>query len=85
MDWQDPRALSEEAASMTYYEKLVDRMACAMQEHPRSTIAMDAETFAVMATGKSTETVARRIEKSIRAGRTPVVFRRPKKSETWIL
>jgi len=70
---------------MTYYEKLVESAEQAMREHPRSTIAMDAETFEVVATGSSSAKVARAVARAADEGVTSVVFQRPRKNETWIL
>lgn len=70
---------------MTYYQQLIDRMAEAMEEHPRSTIAMAADTLEVLASGADAQKVARQLRKKLRKDQVPVIFQRPKKNETWIL
>ncbi|MBN1671412.1 MAG: hypothetical protein JXR37_10285 [Kiritimatiellae bacterium] len=70
---------------MTYYEQLVKRAAAAMKRHPRSTIAMDAETFEILCTSKDPRKVAARLDRAVSEGRTPVILEKPRKPETWIL
>jgi len=70
---------------MTYYEELIGRMHDAMAEHPHSTIAMAADTFEILASGTDTAKVARQMRKKLRNDQIPVIFKKPKKSETWIL
>jgi predicted double-glycine peptidase len=68
---------------MTYYEKLVQRMDKSMQAHPRSTIAMDANTFEVLATGTDTARLAQRLKKLHHPN--VVVFQRPNPNHIMVL
>ena len=70
---------------MTYYEQLQSHMRKAMKEHPHSVIAMDAETFDVLASGRNADKVAELMAGRLKRGHRPAIFQRPKKSETWIL
>lgn len=68
---------------MTYYEKLVQRINKSMKAHPRSTIAMDVNTFEVVATGTDTSRLARRLKKLHNPN--VVVFQRPKTNHIMVL
>ena len=70
---------------MTYYEKLLAEMDKAMELHPRSTVAMAADTFEILAVGRNVRKMAGRMRNKLRPNQIPVVFHRPKKGETWIL
>ena len=70
---------------MTYYEQLVQHAAKAMDEHPRSTIALDAATFEVIAHGRSSRKVSDQVNEAVEQGRIPVILEKPRKPESWIL
>lgn len=70
---------------MTYYAKLVASASAAMERHPRSTVALDAEDMSVLATGKSASKVAKSAQRAVAKGRTPVIVAKPRHEETWIL
>ena len=70
---------------MTYYEQLVQHAETAMNQHPRSTIVMDAETFDLISTGTDISKVARDSDAAAARGRTPVVMQKPRKPDTWIM
>jgi len=70
---------------MTYYARLMAQMDRAMEKHPRSTVAMAADTFEILAAGRNVGRVAGQMRRKLRANQIPVVFQRPKKGETWIL
>ena len=57
----------------------------AMKAHPHSIIAMDADTFDVLANGRNAGKVAQKMARKLKRGHRPAIFQRPKKSETWIL
>jgi len=71
--------------SVSYYEQLIAKVDSAMQRHPHSTIAMASDTFEILASGKDPDKVARRMRARLKAGQVPMIFRRPRKGETWIL
>jgi hypothetical protein len=70
---------------MPYYAMLMAQMDRAMEQHPRSTVAMVADTFEILASGRNVGRVAGQMRRRLRPNQLPVVFQRPKKSETWIL
>lgn len=70
---------------MTYYEKLLREATVAMDRHPRSTIAMDAETFEVIGHSKDISKVVPKVDAAVAKGRTPVILEKPRDPETWIL
>ena len=70
---------------MTYYEKLVQEAAAAMEQHPRSTIAMDAETFEIIGRSRDISRLTSKVEDAAEHGRTPVILEKPRHPETWIL
>ena len=70
---------------MTYYEKLVKRATAAMNQFPRSTVALDAEDLTVLARSRSSLKVARSAQRAVARGRTPVFVEKPRHEETWIL
>ena len=70
---------------MTYYETLMRRMDTAMDRHPRSTVAMAADTFEVLAVGTDSRKVALQMRRRLGPDQVPVIFQRPRKGETWIL
>lgn len=70
---------------MTYYMKLVRHAAAAMKKYPRSTVALDAEDFGVLARSRRSAKVAKCARKAVAMGRTPVIVEKPRHAETWIL
>ncbi len=70
---------------MTYYEKLMGQMNKAMRLYPRSTVAMTADTFEVVAAGRDVRKVASKMREKLKPHQVPVIFQRPKNNETWIL
>jgi len=70
---------------MTYYEKLLLEASAAMDRHPRSAIALDAETFEVIGRSKDIDRLVPRIDAAVARGRTPVILEKPRRPETWIL
>lgn len=70
---------------MTYYEELLQKASDAMDRHPRSKIAMDAETFEVIGRSKDMATLAPKIDAASDSGRTAVILEKPRHPETWIL
>jgi len=56
-----------------------------MERHPRSAIAMDAETFKVIGRGKDISKVVPKMDAAVAQGRTPVILEKPRHPETWIL
>ena len=70
---------------MTYYEELMMQMDKAMDQHPRSTVAMAADTFEVIAVGRDIRKVASKMRGRLKPHQVPVIFQRPKKNDTWIL
>jgi len=68
---------------MTYYEKLIRQMDKSMEAHPRSTIVMDVNTFEVVATGRNTSRLARRLKKLRNSN--VVVFQRPNPNHVMVL
>jgi len=70
---------------VTYYEQLVQHAADAMDRHPRSTIALDAETFEVIGRSKDISKVVPKMDAAVAQGRTPVILEKPRHPETWIL
>ncbi len=70
---------------MTYYQQLVKHAAVAMDLHPRSTIAMDAATFEVIAHGCDSKKVSEQVNIAVDQGKTSVILEKPRKPESWIL
>lgn len=70
---------------MTYYEKLVREINKSMEEHPLSMVVMDSSNFKVIATGKDTNEVSRKVNKSKGSHGISVVFQRPSDNAVWIL
>jgi hypothetical protein len=70
---------------MTYYEKLLQAATALMDRHPRSAIAMDAETFEVIVHSRDISRVAGKVDAAAARGRTPVILEKPRHPETWIL
>ncbi len=70
---------------MTYYEKLLEEASAAMDRHPRSKIAMDAETFEVIGRSTNLARLVPEIDAAVARGRTPVILEKPRHPETWIL
>jgi hypothetical protein len=70
---------------MSYYQNLINHMEKCMRLHPDSAIAMDSDTFEVIATGKDTKTLARRMKKAKSITGIPVLFQRTKANAVWIL
>ena len=70
---------------MTYYERLLREASDAMDRHPRSKIAMDAETFEVIGRSKDMDKLVPKIDAAAARGRTPVILEKPRHPETWIL
>ena len=70
---------------MTYYERLLREASDAMDRHPRSKIAMDAETFEVIGRSKDMDKLVPKIYAAAARGRTPVILEKPRHPETWIL
>jgi hypothetical protein len=70
---------------MSYYEKLVRHIEKSMNAHPRSTVVMDASTFKILATGRDTKKLARKLRRSKTDQRVSVVFQKPDAGEVWIL
>lgn len=70
---------------MTYYEKLLRKASDAMDRHPRSKIAMDAETFEVIGRSKDMYKLVPKIDAAAASGRTSVILEKPRHPETWIL
>ena len=70
---------------MTYYEKLLREASAAMERHPRSAIAMDAETFEVIGRSRDIDKLVPEIDAAAARGRTPVILEKPRHPETWIL
>lgn len=71
--------------SMTYYAKLVRQAAVVMERFPRSTVALDAESLAVLDKSRDSLKLAKSARKAVAQGRTPVIIEKPKHEETWIL
>lgn len=69
---------------MTYYAKLIRKAAAAMNQHPRSTVTMDAETLKVLSVSKSATKVAKSAQEAVARGRTPVILGKPCHEATWI-
>jgi len=70
---------------MSYYQNLINHMEKCMRLHPDSAIVMDSDTFKVVATGKDTKTLARRMKKAKSVTGIPVLFQRTKANAVWIL
>ena len=77
--------LDSGADIMTYYQRLVQRAMAAMDQFPRSTVALDAENLTVLARSRSASKVARSAQRALARGRTPVIVEKPRREETWIL
>jgi len=70
---------------MTYYERLLREASVVMERHPRSAIAMDAETFEVIGRSKDISKVVPKVDAAVGKGRTTVILEKPRHPETWIL
>jgi hypothetical protein len=70
---------------MTYYEQLVKHVERSMNRYPNSTVVMDSDTFEVVATGKTSQILARRMKKAKAVSGVPVVFQRIDDNAVWIL
>ena len=71
--------------AMTYYEKLVQKASEAMEDTPRSTVIMDAESLETITTSALPSKAALAACQAVAAGRTPVIVEKPRHEETWIL
>ena len=80
-----PQNEERKGADMTYYEKLLQEASAAMDRHPRSTIAMDAETFELIGRSRDIAKLVPKIDAAVAKGRTPVILEKPRHPETWIL
>ena len=69
---------------MTYYQQLVKCANAAMKEHPRSVVALDAETFAVVATGTKTDILAEHVNQAAAEGRPLAILQKPQRPENWV-
>ncbi len=72
------------SSRMNYYEKLVHKINQSMEAHPRSVMAMDMKTFAIIAKGKNLKDLRRKMPSS-KKGADSVIFQKPSPKETWIL
>jgi len=63
---------------MPYYQNLINHVEKCMRLHPNSAIAMDADTFRVVATGKDNKILVRRMKKAKSIIGIPVLFQRTK-------
>jgi len=69
---------------MNYYEELVKRVGKAMRKHPQSTVVMDAGSFRVVAMGRNSRQLSRKLRARKRGG-VAVVFEQPREDAVWIL
>jgi hypothetical protein len=68
---------------MTYYEKLVKKINQSMEAHPRSAMAMDMDTFRIVAKGADLAALNKKI-----SGKTPphtLIFQKPNQKASWVL
>ena len=70
---------------MTYYKRLLREASAAMERHPRSAIAMDAETFELIGRSKDISGVVAKLDVAVAQGRTPIILEKARHPETWIL
>lgn len=70
--------------TMNYYETLVKKINESMEEHPRSLMAIDMNSFEIIAKGSNFKSLCRKLPDS-KAGARSVVFQKPSQSVTWIL
>ncbi|HEY3761763.1 MAG TPA: hypothetical protein VGN23_08445 [Verrucomicrobiae bacterium] len=72
---------------MSYYEQLIRNMGKAMRKHPRSVVAMNSESFKVVATGKNSKELNRRLNKVKKTDGEgiSVIFQKPGANTVWIL
>ncbi len=75
----------QDSLFMTYYEKLVMHAEAAMDQHPRSTIAMDADTFDIISKGTDISKVVKESDAAVERGQTPVIMQKPRNPDTWIM
>ena len=70
---------------MTYYQRLIRKATAAMDQYPRSTVALDAEKLTLLAKSQNASRVAKSAQRALAKGRTPVIIQKPRHEETWIL
>ncbi len=70
---------------MNYYEELVRQIDKSMKAHPRSTVVMDSGSFKIIAAGRNTRAVARKLKRTKPGRGTSVVFKGLDKKAVWIL
>ena len=69
----------------TLYEKLIEGMRKAAQEHPQSYVVIDASTHRVIASGKDAVKVADHVRANLKKGQIPVFCGTPRKNQIFIL
>ena len=70
---------------MKYYQELIQHMDQAMRAHPRSTVVMDSASFKIIACGRDTAKLTRKLRRAGTRRGVPVVFHRPDENVVWIL
>jgi len=72
------------SGKMNYYETLVTKINQSMKKHPRSAMAMDMGSFAIIAKGADLQALGRKMP-APKAGSRSLVFQKPSEKVTWIL
>ena len=72
------------AGKKNYYETLVAKINRSMKRHPRSAMAMDMGSFAIIAKGANLKALGRKMP-PLKAGTRSLVFQKPSEHVTWIL
>jgi len=70
---------------MKYYEELIKQMGRSMRAHPRSTVVMDSGSLKVIASGRNTTELTRKVNRAKTGRGVAVVFQRPDDKAVWIL
>ena len=70
---------------MTYYEQLIKHMDKSMKAHPRSTVVMDSDSFKVVASGRDTKKLTRKLKRAKARDGISVVFQQPAENAVWVL
>lgn len=68
---------------MTYYEKLVKKVNESMAAHPRSAMAMDLDTFRIVAKGPNLAALDKKMAGKKRDH--TLIFQKPSQKASWVL
>lgn len=70
---------------MKYYQQLIKQMDRSMRAYPRSTVVMDSDSLKIIARGRNTTKLTRKLNRAKTRRGVAVVFRRLDDKAVWIL